>query len=57
MLMNEFFGNDYEFILASKFKSDSTEQRFSQYKKGEIGRDLEGILSCNALILIFEKSV
>ena len=57
MLMNEFFGNDYEFILTSKFKSDSTEQRFSQYRKGGIGRDLEGILSCNAMILIFEKSV
>ena len=31
-LMNEFFENEFEFILTSKFKSDSTERRFSQYR-------------------------
>ena len=42
-LMNEFFENDYEFILTSKFKSDSTERRFSQYRQMRSDRCLEVI--------------
>ena len=51
--MNEFFGNNYEFILTSKFKSDSIEQKFSQYRQMRSDRCLvllEGILSCRALM-------
>ena len=33
MLMNVSIENDYEFILTSKFKSDSMDLRFSQYKQ------------------------
>ena len=58
MLMNEFFGNDYEFMLTNNFKSDSIEQRFSQYKPMRSDQclvgpweiiHLEGILSYRAL--------
>ena len=57
--MNEFFGNDYEFILTSKFKSDLIVQRFSQDRQMRSDRclvspweviHLEEILSCRALI-------
>ena len=57
--MNKFFGNNYEFILTSKFKSDSIVQRFSQYRQMRSDRCLvvpwevtylEGILPCRALI-------
>ena len=57
--MNEFFGNDYEFILTSKFKSDLIVQRFSQDRQMRSDRclvdpweviHLEEILSCKTLI-------
>ena len=64
MLINEFFENDYEFVLVSKFKNHPNEQTLSQYRQMSCDRfpvglkefiNSERILSCRELIKTNKK--